>query len=77
MASALGESSVQMNCDSSDCGLITSNGGEDSLQDDEPSFEVEEDEDCGRFLVANRNISQGKIILVEKPTGITSNRVGV
>lgn len=75
MASALGDSSVQMNCDSSDCDLIANNGGQDSQQDDEPLFEVEEDEDCGRFLVANRNISQGKIILIEKPTGIRQNRV--
>ena len=32
-------------------------------------FKVEEDEACGRFLVASRDLSQGEHILTEKPTG--------
>ena len=32
-------------------------------------FEVNEDDDCGRFLVAKRDLPQGDLILSEKPTG--------
>ena len=54
MASASGDSSSMMNCDSNES---------------EPTFEIEEDEDCGRYLVAQRNLEQGEIILREEPTG--------
>ena len=54
MASAYSDSSSMMNCDSNEC---------------EPTFEIEEDEDCGRYLVAQRNLEQGEVILMEKPTG--------
>ena len=37
--------------------------------DYEPLFDVEEDDDFGRYLVASENISQGQLILLEKPTG--------
>ena len=40
-------------------------------QNDELPYEVEEDEDCGRYLVAQRNLQQGEIILVETATGRT------
>ena len=61
MASASSESSIQMNCDQ-------------NMQNNyEPIFEVEEDEDCGRFLVAEQKIGQGQVILFEKPTGNTND----
>ena len=57
MANAFGESTTQMN-------------GVQNIQEDYvPVFEVEEDEDCGRFLVAEQTIDQGQVILFEKPTG--------
>jgi len=37
-------------------------------ENDELAYEVEEDEACGRFLVASRDLSQGEHILTEKPT---------
>ena len=54
MASAYSDSSSMMNCDSNE---------------GEPTFEIEEDEDCGRYLVAQRNLEQGEVILREPPTG--------
>jgi hypothetical protein len=69
MASALDENSVQMSCDSNECETVP-NITEQHLQNGyEPLFEVEEDEDCGRFLVAKQKINQGQVILFEKPTG--------
>ena len=35
----------------------------------EKPYEVEEDESCGRFLVAARDLQMGEEILTEKPTG--------
>lgn len=68
MASALDENSVQMSCDSNECETVP-NITEQHLQNGyEPLFEVEEDEDCGRFLVAKQKINQGQVILFEKPT---------
>ena len=70
MASALSDHSVDMNSDSIEDVSATMND-ENSLQNDyEPLFEVEEDEDCGRYLIADQKINQGQIILFEKPTGI-------
>ena len=70
MASALSDHSIDMNSDSIEDVSATMND-ENSLQNDyEPLFEVEEDEDCGRYLIADQKISQGQIILFEKPTGI-------
>ena len=69
MASALSDHSVDMNSDSIEDVSATMND-ENSLQNDyEPLFEVEEDEDCGRYLIADQKINQGQIILFEKPTG--------
>ena len=75
MAGALGDSSAQMNCDSNECDLIASKNVEISQQCNEILFEIEEDEDCGRFLVAKQNISQGELILIEQPTGISLNTI--
>ena len=70
MASALSDHSVDMNSDSIEDVSATMND-ENSLQNDyEPLFEIQEDEDCGRYLIADRKINQGQIILFEKPTGI-------
>ena len=69
MASALDETSIQMSCDSNECETVPNNREECLGNDHEPLFEVEEDEDCGRFLVAKQKINQGQIILFEKPTG--------
>ena len=70
MASALSDHSVDMSSDSIEDVSATMND-ENSFQNDyEPLFEVEEDEDCGRYLIADQKISQGQIILFEKPTGI-------
>ena len=69
MASALGECSNQMNCDSSECETVSNNMEEDVQKSYEPLFEVEEDEDCGRYLVAKQKINQGDVVLFEKPTG--------
>ena len=38
------------------------------LESEKP-YEVEEDESCGRFLVAARDLQMGEEILTEKPTG--------
>lgn len=32
-------------------------------------FEIEEDEACGRFLIAARDLDEGELILSETPTG--------
>ena len=68
MASALSDHSVDMNSDSIEDVSATMND-ENSLQNDyEPLFEVEEDEDCGRYLIADQKINQRQIILFEIPT---------
>ena len=69
MASALDETSVQMSCDSSECETVPNNREQCLQTTYEPLFEVEEDEDCGRFLIAKQKINQGQVILFEKPTG--------
>ena len=57
----------EMKCCSNECDSKTSEN--DIEADYEPLFDVEEDEDCGRYLVASENVAQGQVILFEKPTG--------
>ena len=68
MENGLAGSSEEMNCCSYE-GDFKSSANDNIGEDYEPLYEVEEDEDCGRYLVASQNIDQGQVILFEKPTG--------
>ena len=68
MENGLTETSEEMNCSSNECEFKQSVNNNIEA-DYEPLFDVEEDEDCGRYLVASQNIEQGQVILFEKPTG--------
>ena len=73
MASAMDESSVRTSCNSNEPEAAARYMEPNLQPDHEPLFEVEEDEDCGRFLIAKQKIIQGEVILFEKPTGINNN----
>ena len=47
--------------------------GEVVMDLSEVPFQVEVDEDCGRYLVAKKDLSQGDLILSEKPTSMEMN----
>ena len=51
--------------------MATANGDTEDMRDVQTPYEVEEDEACGRFLVASKSLEQGDLILSEKPTGNT------
>ena len=68
MENGVTDASEDMNCSSNECEFKQSVNNNIEA-DYEPLFDVEEDDDCGRYLVASQNIEQGQVILFEKPTG--------
>ena len=74
MENGLAGSSEEMNCCSYE-GDLKSSANDNIGEDYEPLYEVEEDEDCGRYLVASQNIDQGQVILFEKPTGNSTQQL--